>query len=223
MMTMEPPAVGAHHRLLPVLYCYSGARWSSYPGRQFELMRALSAHTHVLFLNAPEIKGHVAEFRIPRAEAVAPNLTVIHNAFTFKSCRSGKHLGPGAAIPDSMVFHKLLRSLGVEEYIFWLSSPRLSLLWGIRSTHLVYDCIDPAPESDAHHEMHRKETWLARRSAVVFCTAGEVAGEIAAGESPLLSAAQCCWEARFSRCGHASCSLRASQRSAADRGIHRDR
>jgi glycosyltransferase involved in cell wall biosynthesis len=134
-------------------------------------MRALAAHTEVLFLNDPEINGDLAEFRLPRAEVMAPNLTVIHHAFTFKSCRSGKRLGPAAAIPDSIAFHRLLRSLGIEDYVFWLASPRESLLWGLRCNHLVYDCIDPAPEAKGHNALHKAETKLARRAAAVFCTA----------------------------------------------------
>ena len=162
---------GVQARLLPIVYCYSGARWADYPGRQYALMREMASQTDVYFLNDPVIKGYPAEFRLPTAERVREGLTVIHHAFTFRNCRSGKHLGPAAAIPDSVVFHRLLRGLGVREYIFWVASPRRSLLWGLRTNHLVYDCIDPAPDTQGHNRLHDTETWFARRSRLVFCTA----------------------------------------------------
>jgi glycosyltransferase involved in cell wall biosynthesis len=157
--------------LLPIVYCYSGARWSNYPGRQFALMREMAAQTPVFFLNDPVIKGYAVEFRLPTAEPIFDGLTVIHNAFTFRSCRSGKRLGPAAAAPDSWAFHRLLKKLGVEDYIFWVASPRRSLLWGVRTDHLVYDCIDPAPETSGHNHLHDVETWFAHRARLVFCTA----------------------------------------------------
>ena len=159
-------------RLLPIVYCYSGARWNnSFPGRQFALMREMAAHTPVFFLNDPVIKGYVAEFRLPTAERICEGLTVIHNAFTFRASRSGKHLGPAAAWPDSLVFHRLLRQLGVDEYIYWVASPRRSLLYGLHTDHLVYDCIDPAPETAGHNQLHATETWFAHRAKLVLCSA----------------------------------------------------
>ncbi len=160
---------------LPVLYAYPGCRWELPPGRHKALMEALSAHTHIYFVNWPEFRGAYTEVLRPRAERIAPNITLVHNAFGLRFARGGKRLGRAAAMIDGLWLKDLLRDQGVRRYVYWIAAVCRPLLWGMRTDRLIFDCIDPCFENHAREHFNREEAVFARRAKVVFATAESLA------------------------------------------------
>jgi len=154
---------------LPIVYAYP-CRWDMTPSRQRYLMEAMSAHAPVVFLNEPVFGGRW-DIKRPRAQQIAPNMTVIHDAFGFRFSRVGLRLGRSAAMIDSIWLHRLLRSIGVEEYIYWLSISSPRLLWGMQRDRLVLDCIDPCFDPSQQAQLDAIEFKIAREAKLVFCTA----------------------------------------------------
>jgi glycosyltransferase involved in cell wall biosynthesis len=154
---------------LPIVYAFP-CRWDMTPARQRYLMQAISQHVPVYFLNWPTLNGRLLDAPRPRAEAIAPNLTVIHNAFGFRCARLGRHAKRLASMVDAAWLHRLLGQHGVTEYVYWLSAVMPDLLWGMRTDRLVYDCIDPSfDENDS--EFDQREFSIARQAKLAFCTA----------------------------------------------------
>ena len=153
-----------------ILYAYP-CRWEMQmmPGRQRCLVEALSHHARVVVLEEPVIRGRL-HAPSPRAERVNDTITVIHDAMGWRLSRLGRRLGRMAAI-DSLPLHALLRQIGVDDYVYWLSAASTQFLWGMKLDRLVYDCIDPCFDPAAQAMFDRVEFGIAQRAKVVFATA----------------------------------------------------
>ncbi|HVT81411.1 MAG TPA: glycosyltransferase [Phycisphaerae bacterium] len=156
---------------LPVVYAYPGCRWDMPPGRHKALMEALAGHTRIFFLNWPEFRGTYTEVLRPRAEKIADNITVIHNAFGLRFARGGKRLGRAAGALDGTWIKDLLRGHGVTDYVYWIAAVSPALLWGMNTRRFVFDCIDPCFDPAWQARFDREEAFLARKARVVFATA----------------------------------------------------
>jgi glycosyltransferase involved in cell wall biosynthesis len=144
------------------------------PARQRYLMQAVSAHAPVYFLDLPHFNGSYVETRRPRAERIADNLTVVHDAFGVRQARGFKRLGRVAAAVDSAWLHELLRARGVRQYIYWVSVASPRMLWSMRTDRLVYDSIDPCFVPEEQAQFDREEFAFAKLAKVVFCTAQSI-------------------------------------------------
>jgi glycosyltransferase involved in cell wall biosynthesis len=156
---------------LPIVYAYPGCRWDMPPGRHKALMEALAVHAPIYFLNWPEFRGSYTEVLRPRAEKIADNITVIHNAFGLRYARGGKRLGRAAGALDGVWIKDILRQDGVTDYVYWVAAVSLPLLWGMNTSRLVFDCIDPCFDAGWQERFDREEAFLAREARVVFATA----------------------------------------------------
>ncbi|HLK58710.1 MAG TPA: glycosyltransferase [Chthonomonadaceae bacterium] len=156
---------------VPIVYFYPGCRWEMPPGRHRLIMDAMAQHHPVIFLESPQHSGRLLETKRPRIEKRHDNLTVIHNAFGFRYARLGKKLGRLSAALDARWMHRELRTLGVTDYVYWLSANAPNALWGMRTERLVFDCIDPCFEPEGQEQFDRMEAEVVRQAKVVFCTA----------------------------------------------------
>lgn len=155
-----------------LLYSYPTVRWDMVPARQQYLMEAMAAHVPVIFLNGPRLTGSWLEARRPYAETVSSNLTVVHEAFSFRFSRLGRKLPSAAAAAiDGFWLRRLLAERGVGQYAFWVGAPQPAVLRSMRPTHVIYDCIDPCFLPSVQAQFDRAEGVLLRRASVVFCTA----------------------------------------------------
>ena len=156
---------------LPIVYGYPGARWDIVIGRHRLMMEAIAESQPVIFLNSPRFTGRLMEVKSPFLEKIHENLFIVHDAFGFRFSRLGRRLGRVSAKLDAVLIHSLLKSLGVKDYIYWLSAPSPEMLWGMNIKRLVYDCIDPCftPQDQQVHDA--TEAAIVKLSRLVFCTA----------------------------------------------------
>lgn len=156
---------------LPIVYFYPGAQWDLPPGRHRLIMEAISAYHPVIFLDTPRFRGEYFEAIRPTVERRSENLAIVHNAFGLRYARLGRKLKQASAAIDAAWLHSALRSLGVTDYIYWLSANAREALWGMKTNRLVFDVIDPCFETGGQAEFDRLEESIARKARTVFCTA----------------------------------------------------
>jgi teichuronic acid biosynthesis glycosyltransferase TuaH len=159
------------HSVVPVVYLYPESRWQGNSSRQQMLCEALSERVPVVFLSTASPSRALLDVKRPRAERVRPGVTVVHDALALRTNRWWRRLGPVAARIDGLMLRRLLRSLGIGDYVYWLSVAGPEWLAGMRLDRLVYDCIDPnfIPENQASFDA--REYAVAAEASVVFCTA----------------------------------------------------
>ncbi len=154
---------------LPIVYLYPDARWGTHAGRQQLLPEALSRHVPVVFLSTARPTRGLLELRLPHAEQVEPRVVVVHDALALRTNRWWRRVPWVSHRIDGLLLRRVLRRLGVDQYVYWLSAPEPRWLEGVRRDRLVYDCIDPAFDGD-RDEHHDREVKVAREAKVVFCT-----------------------------------------------------
>lgn len=155
---------------LPIVYLYPGSRWDN-TSRQRLLPEALSEHVPVVFLSTATPSRALLDIKRPRAEHLQPGVTVIHDALALRTNRWWRRLGTLAARVDAFLLHRLLRSEGITDYVYWLSVPEPEWLTGMRVDRLVYDCIDPGFFPEDQEDFDAREFAVAAKARVVFCTA----------------------------------------------------
>ncbi len=156
---------------LPIVYAYPYCTWEMPPSRQHYLMEAMSAHTSVVYLNPAQLSRRKGEFKAPRLERISSSLHVVQNAFGLQSIQLGRRLGRLAILIDAFRLHTLLRTIGIRDYIYWLSAALPVMTVGMNLRHFVYDCIDPCFDSRYQAQFDADEHTIARQAKVVFCTA----------------------------------------------------
>lgn len=95
----------------------------------------------------------------------------MHDALALRTNRWWRRLPRLAAAVDAFLLHRLLRTQGVQEYVFWLSVPAPEWMAGMRRDRMVYDCIDPLFETEGRETFDERERSVADEARVVFCTA----------------------------------------------------
>lgn len=152
-----------------IVYAYTGAGWSDYPGRQYMLTRALARHCRVVFL---ELGGHTDRRRVrPWHSEPEPGITVIHNAMRLRFSRMGKIAPALAASIDGAWIRSVLRQIGVREYVYWVSANDPRLVPGMDTSRLVYDCIDPCFDPASQSAFDRSEREMASAAKLILATA----------------------------------------------------
>ncbi|MCW3097588.1 MAG: hypothetical protein JWL77_3206 [Chthonomonadaceae bacterium] len=156
---------------LPIVYLYPGSTFKSDVSRQTKITEALAEHTTVVFVQVAEYTHNFAKVPAPTIRQAGKNILVVENALGYLKNRLGKRLGPVHGMLDGRNLHNLLRTHGIDEYVYWLSVPIPELLEGMRTDRLVYDCIDPCMIASEQANYDAAEARVAARSKVVFCTA----------------------------------------------------
>lgn len=119
---------------LPIVYVYPHCRWDMLPpARHRFLMEAMSAHTQVIFMDAPRGSAGLLGAHRPRVERIGERVTLVHDALALRYTRVGKRLGGFAARIDGRRVHRALARAGVDEYVYWVGAPDPALLHGMRS------------------------------------------------------------------------------------------
>ena len=156
---------------LPIVYLYPGSTYKSDVSRQTKITEALAEHTTVVFVQVAHYTHSFAKVPAPSIRQVGKNILVVENAMGYLMNRLGKRLGPVHGLLDGRRLHQLLRTHGIEEYIYWLSVPVPELLEGMRTDRLVYDCIDPCLIASEQAKYDADEACVASQAKFVFCTA----------------------------------------------------
>lgn len=147
------------------------------------LTSALSSHLPLINLALPDNRELAPWPPRPTVERISPTYTVIKNAFALKGSRAWRRLGSFGARIDSRRIHSILRRMGYDEYVLWLSAVVPHLLPGLKPDRLVYDCIDPCFTPEHQAGFDATELPLARNAKIVFATA-ESLRERMAGANP---------------------------------------
>jgi glycosyltransferase involved in cell wall biosynthesis len=133
-----------------------------------QLLLALSRYAPVVLLEQRHA-GH--KVPIPSIDKIADNVFVVRNALALRTSRPGRrHSGVSAAI-DGHLFRRSLRSVGIRDYVFWLTEADPVLIRGVPSRSLIYDCADPnfLPQHQASFD--EAERQVAERAVLTFSTA----------------------------------------------------
>ena len=167
---------------IPIVYI-SGHGWGGAGdslGRQWMLTDALSRHVPVINLALPDSREMSLRPPRPMVERVSPTYTVIRNAFALRGSRGWRRLGKIGSGIDGRRINGILREMGYDQYVLWVSAVVPHLLDSLKLDRLVYDCIDPCftPEGQADHDA--VEFALARRAKLVFATAESLHERMAA-------------------------------------------
>lgn len=160
--------------LPPILYGYLGNGYDKGLGRQGGLTEAFSQLTPVILLKRTPFSAASPKF-LPTLQHLHENLFVVHNAFALRYSRVGRRLGKFAGLLDGRWLNTVLARAGLSGYIYWLTDSSPSMLWGMPTDRLVYDCIDPCFVPEDQPRFDRQEFQVARRAKVVFATADTLA------------------------------------------------
>ena len=164
----------------PIVYADAYTRWKSPPGRHRLIMEAMSKIHPVVFIDSPTSMKRLVQIQRPYAETIGPNLTLVHDAFTFRSSRLGRKLRKVGGLFHARWLHRLFHRLGFKDYIYWLSTPSQEMLWGMDTSRLIYDCIDPCFDPASQTRFDQVERAIANRARMVFCTAETLYDKVAA-------------------------------------------
>lgn len=156
---------------LPIVYLYPGSTLKMDAARQTKITEALAEQTKVVFVQVAQYTHSIAQVPTPTIREAGKNILLVENAMGYLKNRIGKRLGPVHGMLDGRNLHKLLRTHGIDEYVYWLSVPMPELLEGMRTDRLVYDCIDPCFIESEQARYDIAEARVAAQAKVVFCTA----------------------------------------------------
>lgn len=156
---------------LPIVYLYPPAQWESNTSRQGFITEALREYTQVIFLSVPDYGLSPFSVRLPYAEEIGKNATIIRNSMMLRHNRYWKRLGALAAHLDAFAIHRVLRRKGIVDYVFWISVPGPEWMAGMRQDRMIYDCIDPNFFPDDQAGFDAIEFEVAAHSKMIFCTA----------------------------------------------------
>lgn len=131
-------------------------------------MEALSSYVPVVLLL---VDGPNSSSFFPSIENPIPNLWIVRRAFGVRRTRIGRRLKSLGRAIDAIILSRILKRLGFTDYIYWVASPTPGLLTGMRTTRLIYDCIDPCYIQSHQSAFDKAEAEMARRARLVFCTA----------------------------------------------------
>ncbi|HVS72506.1 MAG TPA: hypothetical protein VHQ47_14720 [Phycisphaerae bacterium] len=176
-VTAPAHPVAAPVSLPPILYGYLGNGYEKGLGRQGGLTDALSQLTTVILLKRSPASPSSPRYR-PTVERLRENLFIVHNAFALRFSRLGRRIGKPAGLLDGRWLHTALASAGITDYIYWLTDSSPAMLWGMRLTRLLYDCIDPCFVPADQPRVDRQEFALARRAKLIFATAESLAARM---------------------------------------------
>lgn len=153
----------------PIVYVYTGARWSDFPGRQFMLTRALARHHKTVYLEFDARTHRFAVF--PHAEIDASGVILIHDALRLRATKLARWFPKLANAVDSFLLHRLLKKLGITDYVYWVSSSDTRLLPGMKLDRMVFDCIDPCFSEKDDNAFDAVEREVVSHAKLVFATA----------------------------------------------------
>jgi hypothetical protein len=155
---------------IPIVYP-SSYPWEQIIGRQRFLMESLSELHPVIFLSGPEWKGGKLEVLQPSIQKVNSNLTIVRNSFGLRFSSIGRRLGKYGPAIDAAWLKSIFSQLGVKEYVLFLGAPEPSLMLGLDTSRLVFDCIDPCFVEANAAAFDAQEAGIAKQAKLVLCTA----------------------------------------------------
>jgi glycosyltransferase involved in cell wall biosynthesis len=138
-----------------------------WPSRN-QLPLALSRHVPVILLERRRPGGR---WPLSRIESLADNLYVVRNAFALRTSRPGRKIAAISAALDGSLFRRHLRSIGVADYVYWLTVADPLLAMGVPSRNLIFDCMDPNFLPDQQVEFDINERQVATRAALTVSSA----------------------------------------------------
>jgi glycosyltransferase involved in cell wall biosynthesis len=137
-------------------------------GGRNKLLLSLSRYGPVVLL---ERRQNGSRRPVSSIERLAENLYVVRSAFALRSSRIGRRMSRLAAAIDGIWFRRNLHSIGISDYVFWLSVADPVLALGVPSGGLVYDCVDPNFLPEGQRDFDDAEREVATRSALTLSTA----------------------------------------------------
>jgi glycosyltransferase involved in cell wall biosynthesis len=133
-----------------------------------QLLLSLSRYGPVVLL---ESRTEPKRLPMSTIDRIADNLYVVRSAFALRSSRFGRKASRLAAAIDGAWFRRNLRSVGISEYVFWLTVADPVLTLGVPPGSLLYDCADPNFLPEGQREFDAAEREVATRAALTFSTA----------------------------------------------------
>jgi hypothetical protein len=130
-------------------------------------MEAISQERQVVCL-CPSPGGAARHNRIPHTRKISDRLTFVYNAFPIHTSALRSGVASDTAHGDTRAMRRILRSCGIDRYIYWLANPHIDALTGLDRSRLILDCSDPTLfASEATGLMPGTETIL-REARLVF-------------------------------------------------------
>jgi glycosyltransferase involved in cell wall biosynthesis len=133
-----------------------------------QLLLSLSRYGPVVLL---ESRPQRKRLPVSTIDQIAENLYVVRSAFALRSSRFGRKASRLAAAIDGAWFRRNLRSVGISEYVFWLTVADPLLVLGVPPGNLLYDCVDPNFLPEGQREFDDAERKIATRAALTISTA----------------------------------------------------
>ena len=133
-----------------------------------QLLLALRRYTPIVLM---ERRAARERMPTPTIEQISHNLYVIRSALALRTSRLGSRFSRFASKVDGGWFHRNLQSVGISEYVFWLTAANPVLAMGVSSDRLVYDCADPNFLPETQTDFDIAESKIATRAALTLSTA----------------------------------------------------
>lgn len=181
-----------------IVYAHAYAPWDVPPSRQKYLMKALSQHTRVFYLDCAPFSVQLHKVPRPHAEQIHDNLIVVRNAFGLRRSRwirLGKFARNVVCRLDARRLDAIFRQYGAPKTTFFMSMPDEELVQGMTSHGLVYDCMDPNFNEAHQARYNRIEYSIAQRAQLVLCSAQSLLERLQPfNEHTFLVPNACCYE-----------------------------
>jgi O-antigen biosynthesis protein len=149
---------------MAAIFFYHGCDWTDLPARQQYLMRAMSRHLPVVFLDGGTDRLWQVKIRRPE-----PNFAVVRGLIAVCQRLHKRGMGGLARAYSAWHLRKLPEAHG--RVIFWCAENWLRPYRFIRHDALIYDCIDPCFDPSRQAVFDQRDRSLARDATLVFATA----------------------------------------------------